>query len=465
MAYTGPNSFGMIGGFNITSNQPIDSRIKVNDINDVINIENWRGKTGIVMDDSEQEKPTLYNGLIVSDNAGNVRVLVDADKWNLMESWKEIGGGAEAIVSESDPTTSDDMNDGYKPGQLWINSSTKKAYILINAASGAAEWHRILDPTDLEGTGTGDMLASVYAKNGGAGQGKVDHSLVSDKLATAQNIKITGDATGTTTFDGSAEANIEITLKNVGTADTYVKVTTDAQGRVVSGEKTISNTEVTGLGTAATLNTGTAEGNIPVLGNEGKLDKTLLPQLDKSDLTGFGTAAEKDVALGTGTAEDNGKVVVLGADGKLPDGVIPSLAVGDVTTVSSKAELITQGTAVQKGDITIVSEESKTYILANGDGSSEGNWVELKTPGSEVTSVNGLKGAVTLTTDNIAEGSTNQYYTEERGAVTFGTEWAKKTTDNLTEGTKKFYSDELVKAFFASNTFIVTAPNAAGTYE
>lgn len=464
MAYTGPNSFGMIGGFNITSNQPIDSRIKVNDINDVINIENWRGKTGIVMGDGEQEKPTLYNGLIVSDNAGNVRVLVDADNWDSMESWKEIGGGVNAIESATDPTASDDMNDGYKPGQIWINTTTKKAYILIDATSGAAVWHRVLNPEDLEGTGTGDMLASVYAKNGGAGQGKVDHSLVTDKLAVAQNINITGDATGTTTFDGSAAANIEVTLKNVGTADTYVKVTTDAQGRVVSGEKTISNTEVTGLGTAATVNTGTAEGEIPTLGAGGKLDKTLIPQLDKSDLTGLGTAAEKDVALGTGTADDNGKVVVLGADGKLPDGVIPSLAIGDVTTVGSKTELTTQGATVQKGDITIVTEESKTYILANGDGSSEDNWVELKTPGSEVTSVNGLKGAVTLTTDNIAEGSTNQYYTEERGIATFGTEWAKKTTDNLTEGTKKFYSDDLVKTFFKNNTFIINAPNAAGEY-
>lgn len=468
MAYTGPNSFGMIGGFNITSNQPIDSRIKVNDINDVINIENWRGKTGIVTDESEQEKPTLYNGLIVSDNAGNVRVLVDADKWNSMESWKEIGGGAEAIVSGSDPTTSDDMNDGYKPGQLWINSSTKKAYILINAASGAAEWHRILDPTDLEGTGTGDMLASVYAKNGGAGQGKVDHSLVSDKLATAQNINITGDATGSASFDGSAEANIEITLKSVGTADTYVKVTTDAQGRVVSGEKTISNTEVTGLGDIATksaaANTGSAEdnGKVPVLGAEGKLDKNVLPALETTDISGLGTAAKAN----TGTAQGN--VPVLGEGGKLADSVLPALAITDVTTVANMTAL-TQQENVQQGDVTIVTDagdgESKTYILSQAPASELSNWKELKSPTAKVTSVNSKTGAVVLTTDDVNEGSTNQYYTEERGIATFGSEWTKKSTDDLKEGTKKFYSDDLVKAFFANNTFIVTAPNAAGEYE
>lgn len=54
-------------------------------------------------------------------------------------------------------------------------------------------------------------------------------------LQTARSISATGDATWTVNFDGSANATAALTLKNTGTAGTYTKVTTDAQGRVTSG--------------------------------------------------------------------------------------------------------------------------------------------------------------------------------------------------------------------------------------
>jgi len=56
------------------------------------------------------------------------------------------------------------------------------------------------------------------------------------KLQTTRTISITGDATGSTTFDGSANASINVTLSNSGvTAGTYTKVTADSKGRVTSG--------------------------------------------------------------------------------------------------------------------------------------------------------------------------------------------------------------------------------------
>lgn len=55
------------------------------------------------------------------------------------------------------------------------------------------------------------------------------------KLAVARQISVSGDATGTTTFDGSANADIVLTLADVGTAGEQAPVvTTDAKGRVVS---------------------------------------------------------------------------------------------------------------------------------------------------------------------------------------------------------------------------------------
>lgn len=77
-------------------------------------------------------------------------------------------------------------------------------------------------------------------------------SETAEKLHVAREIAQTGDVTWFVDFDGSQNVTGEATLASVGTADTYVKVTTDAKGRVVSGEKTITAAEVTGLGALAT---------------------------------------------------------------------------------------------------------------------------------------------------------------------------------------------------------------------
>jgi len=57
-----------------------------------------------------------------------------------------------------------------------------------------------------------------------------------DKLTTARAISATGDATGSTSFDGSANASMALTLAASGaTAGTYKSVTVDAKGRVTAG--------------------------------------------------------------------------------------------------------------------------------------------------------------------------------------------------------------------------------------
>lgn len=47
---------------------------------------------------------------------------------------------------------------------------------------------------------------------------------------------------------------VTVGLANTGTAGIYTKVTTDAQGRVTSGEATLTSADITDLGTAATMN-------------------------------------------------------------------------------------------------------------------------------------------------------------------------------------------------------------------
>jgi len=63
------------------------------------------------------------------------------------------------------------------------------------------------------------------------------------KLAAGVTLATSGDAAGSASFDGSANATIALTLATVNSPGTYTKVTTNAKGLVTSGT-TLSNTDV-----------------------------------------------------------------------------------------------------------------------------------------------------------------------------------------------------------------------------
>ena len=71
-----------------------------------------------------------------------------------------------------------------------------------------------------------------------------------------------------------------------------------------------------------------------------------------------------------------------------------------------------------------------------------------------VDSVNGLRGAVVLSTDEITEGTSHQYFTNSR----FDSRFATKTTDTLTEGSANFY---FTNTRFDSRLATKTADNIA----
>jgi hypothetical protein len=64
-----------------------------------------------------------------------------------------------------------------------------------------------------------------------------DNVATATKLQTARTISLSGDVSGSASFDGSANATINATLSNSGvTAGTYPKVTVDSKGRVTAGQ-------------------------------------------------------------------------------------------------------------------------------------------------------------------------------------------------------------------------------------
>ena len=61
-----------------------------------------------------------------------------------------------------------------------------------------------------------------------------------NQLTTGRKISLTGDATGNTTFDGTADKSIAVTLANTGVAaGTYSAVAVDTKGRVTAGSQII----------------------------------------------------------------------------------------------------------------------------------------------------------------------------------------------------------------------------------
>ena len=290
------------------------------------------------------------------------------------------------------PTSSDS---GFDVGTPWLNVATYRFYILQDNSPGAAVWTEFARISDVQDAvaAAGDMKKSLYASNADSSLGYVDKAKIADKLSAAFTLSISGDGTGSENIDGSGNRTINFTLSNSGvTVGTYTKVTVDAKGRITSG---------------ALL----AAGDVPTL--------TL------SKISDAGTAASKN----TGTAA--GEVPVLGAGGKLDISVIPSLAITEIHVVSNEAAML--ALTAQPGDVAVRTDIQKTLMLSASPASTLSNWIELQSPSSDVTTVNGKAGTVVLVTSDIDEG-TNLYWTAARFAAAFETAVSETNLSDLADG-------------------------------
>lgn len=169
----------------------------------------------------------------------------------------------------------DDISKGFDPAKT---SPTNVPVDTIRWVSSSRKWQR------WSGTAWVD-IASTFA---------IDISGSAAKLATARNIALTGGATGSASFDGSANTSINVTALNPSQLSSPVPLNKGGTGGTSA---TQARTNL-GLGTAATsdVTQTTGQSTTNVMSQKAVTDELVL----KADTSNLGTAAASNVVQATG---------------------------------------------------------------------------------------------------------------------------------------------------------------------
>lgn len=239
------------------------------------------------------------------------------------------------------------------------------------------------------------------------------------KLAVARAFSISGDGTASgVNFDGSANVDLVLNLAASGvSAGTYTKVLVDEKGRVTQGytlevndlPDNIPVSKITGLGTAATINTGTAEGEIPVLGEGGKLPTAALPDMS-TDYVPVDNIGQPD------------GIASLDASGKVPASQLPSY-VDDVVEayVVGETPLAADWLSETDSGEALTPEADKIYVII-----SEGEYQNqtYRWGGSQYVQI--ISGGVALGTTH-----TTAFYGDWGNTIYNATINGKNVRDNV----------------------------------
>jgi hypothetical protein len=300
-------------------------------------------------------------------------------------------------------------------------ASTLTGYVKGNGTA-AMTASATVPSTDITGLGT---MSTQDSSNINVTGGSISGTTVAGYVPTSTTITAGTGLTGGGDLSANrtlAIANTTVTAAAYGSASKTLTATVNAQGQLTALADTniaITNTQVSGLGTASTRDAGVANG-VATLDSGGKVPVSELPAAVLGALSYQGTwDASTNTPTLTSSVGTKGYYYVVSVAGSTNLNGITDWLVGDWAVYN--------GTAWQKVDNT-----------------------------DAVTSVNGLTGAVTLTTTNIAEG-TNLYYTDVRARAS-NSAGTGISYDNITGVITNAAPDQTVALTGAGTTTI------SGTY-
>lgn len=183
----------------------------------------------------------LLGQVMYGGNASTVATTTTISPSDSLKTKKNITATSISIVDSATSTTANTYGWQNMEGVYFIcQASGTFAGVSFETGdwiiSTGAKWEKI-DNTD--------AVKSVNGQIGDVNLTRVNEAGTADKLKTARTIALKGDATGSTTFDGSANKDINVTLANTGVAaGTYNNVTVDAKGRVTAASSKNYSTKV-----------------------------------------------------------------------------------------------------------------------------------------------------------------------------------------------------------------------------
>ena len=310
-------------------------------------------------------------------------------------TWAISVSGNAATVTNGVYTISDQTIGGNKTfsnlitGSISGNAGTVTNGVYTTGSYNNPSWITGLAGSKVTGIPNSSLTNSSITINGNT----VSLGGSTTVTATATNALTIGTGLSGTSYNGStavtiAIANTTVLSGSYGAANKTLIATTNAQGQLTALSETaiaIVNTQVSGLGTASTLNAGVALG-VATLDGSGTVPTSQLPAAVLGALKYQGTwNASTNTPTLTSSVGTQGYYYVVNVAGSTNLNGITDWQIGDWAIYS--------GTEWQKIDNT-----------------------------DAVTSVNGFTGTVVLTTSNITEG-TNLYFTTSRAraSVSAGT--------------------------------------------
>lgn len=178
------------------------------------------------------------------------------------------------------------------------------------------------------------------------------------------------------------------------------------------------------------------------------------PGASRSDHVHQMPSAANVGAIATTAAGAANGVATLDAGGKIPSTQLPPIAITDTFVVSSQAAML--ALTAQVGDVAVRTDIQENFILQSEPASTLANWIQLETPPGGVTSVDGMTGAVSLTSTYLAKAG---------GAMTGALSVAGSTSSELVRITQTGAGNALLVEDSTnpdSTPFVITASGNVG---